>query len=124
MVRAQFLRFALVGVAATATTYLVLITGVELLGVDAVAASIAGYLAGIVVNYLLNYRFTFRSQQRHRVVLPRYLAVMLVGLLLNAGLMYVGVNWLGIHYALAQFGAIAVVLVWSFAANRVWAFTD
>lgn len=120
--KTQFLRFAQVGVVATVTTYAVLIVGVEGLHTNAVAASAAGYVAGVVVNYILNYWYTFGSDQRHQVVIPKFLAVMAGGMLINAAVMYSGINWLGMHYVLAQLAAVAVVFMWSFTANRLWAF--
>ena len=91
---------------------------------NAVKASVAGYMAGIAVNYILNYRYTFGSDQRHHVVIPRFLAVMVVGMFINAAVMYAGINWLGFHYMLAQLAAVALVLMFSFTANRSWAFAD
>jgi putative flippase GtrA len=120
----QFLRFALVGSAATITTYAILIVGVEGLHINAVAASVTGYLLGIGVNYFLNYRYTFGSDQHHHVVIPKFLAVMMVGMFINAAVMYTGTNWLGFHYMLAQLAAVVVVLMLSFTANRFWAFAD
>ena len=120
----QFLRFALVGMAATVTTYTVLIVGVEGLHINAVAASVAGYALGVVVNYILNYRYTFSSDQHHHVVIPKFLTVMAVGMFINAVVMYATVNWLGLHYLLAQLAAVAVVLMWSYTANRLWTFAD
>jgi putative flippase GtrA len=118
----QFLKFSLVGAAATLTTYAVLILLVEGLHQSAVPASVAGYLAGAGVNYVLNYRFTFNSKQAHQVALPRYLAVMAVGLVLNAGIMHIAVDRLAVHYLLAQLITVAIVLVWNFTLNRLWAF--
>jgi putative flippase GtrA len=120
----QFLRFTLVGTVATVTTYAVLIVGVEGLHINAVMASVAGYVLGIVVNYILNYRYTFGSDQRHHVVIPKFLAVMVVGMFMNAAVMFAGINWLDLHYMLAQLVAVAVVLMLSFTANRLWAFAD
>jgi putative flippase GtrA len=120
----QFLRFALVGSAATITTYAILIIGVEGLHINAVAASVTGYLLGIGVNYFLNYRYTFGSDQHHHVVIPKFLAVMMVGMFINAAVMYTGTNWLGFHYMLAQLAAVVIVLMLSFTANRFWAFAD
>jgi putative flippase GtrA len=120
----QFLRFTLVGTAATVTTYAVLIFGVEGLHINAVGASVAGYILGIAVNYILNYRYTFGSDQHHHVVIPKFLAVMVVGMFMNAAVMFAGINWLGWHYMLAQLAAVAVVLMLSFTANRLWAFAD
>lgn len=101
-----------------------MLVGVEGLHINAVTASVAGYLPGLVVNYVLNYRYTFGSDQHHQVVIPRFLAVMTAGMLINAAVMYAGINWLGIHYMLAQLAAVAVVLTLSFTANRLWAFAD
>ena len=112
------------GLAATLTTYAVLIVGVEGFQVNAVLASVAGYALGIIVNYILNYHYTFSSDQHHQVVIPKFLAVMVVGMFINALVMYVGITWLGVHYMLAQLGAVAVVFVLSFTANRFWAFAD
>jgi putative flippase GtrA len=120
----QFLRFALVGTAATITTYAILIIGVEGLHINAVTASVTGYLLGIGVNYFLNYRYTFGSDQHHHVVIPKFLAVMMVGMFINAAVMYTGTNWLGFHYMLAQLAAVVIVLMLSFTANRFWAFAD
>lgn len=120
----QFLRFALVGIAATITTYAVLIIGVEGLHVNAVMASVVGYALGLVVNYILNYRYTFGSEQQHHVVIPKFLTVMVIGMFINASVMYAGINWFGFHYMLAQLAAVAVVLMLSFTANRLWAFAD
>ena len=76
------------------------------------------------VNYILNYRYTFGSDQHHHVVIPKFLTEMTVGMFINAVVMYAAINWLGLHYLLAQLTAMAVVLMWSYTANRLWAFAD
>lgn len=101
-----------------------MLVGVEGLHINAVTASVAGYLPGLVVNYVLNYRYTFGSDQHHHVVIPKFLAVMMVGMGIYAAVMFAGINWLGIHYMLAQLAAVALVLMLSFTTNRWWAFAD
>lgn len=118
----QFMKFALVGAVATLTTYAVLILLVEVFHQGAVLSSLAGYLLGAWANYLLNYHFTFDSDQRHVVVLPKFLTVMAVGFLFNAIVMYAAIHLLSLQYLLAQLIAVSVVLVWSFTINRLWAF--
>ena len=112
------------GVTATIVTYAVLIAGVEGLHMNAVTASVAGYALGIVVNYILNYQYTFNSERHHKVVFPRFLVVAVLGMLMNAFLMYTGINWLGFHYILAQLFAVAIIFMLSFTANRLWTFAD
>jgi putative flippase GtrA len=97
---------------------------VEAWQINVIVASVIGYIVGIVVNYALNYGFTFQSKQHHQHLIPKFIVVMMVGLLLNTGIMFVGVNWFDINYVLAQLAAIAVVLIWSFTANRLWVFTE
>lgn len=91
---------------------------------NAVTASVVGYAMGIAVNYILNYRYTFGSDQHHHVVIPKFLTVMMVGMFINAAVMYASINWLGFHYMLAQLAAVAVVFMLSFTANRLWTFAD
>ena len=122
--RTQLLRFIIVGATATLTSYLILIFLVEIWRMNVIGASVLGYVAGIAVNYKLNYGFTFRSERQHRILIPKFIVVALTGLLLNTGLMFMGVNWFGIHYVLAQLAAVAVVLIWSFSINRLWVFTN
>lgn len=122
--KAQILRFAIVGLAATVTTYAVLITAVEGFQVNAVSASVVGYAMGIVVNYVLNRRYTFGSTQKHRTAIPKFLVVMGIGMALNAAIMYAGINWIEMNYLVAQLAAVAVVLTWSFTINRFWTFAD
>jgi putative flippase GtrA len=73
---AQFLRFGLVGVANTATSYLVIRLLAPQLGVP--VASAIGYAAGVVQSFLLNRFWTFsstRSDSRLSGEVLRFLAV-------------------------------------------------
>jgi putative flippase GtrA len=73
---AQFLRFGLVGVANTATSYLVIRLLAPALGVA--AASAIGYAAGVMQSFLLNRFWTFsstRSEGRLSGEVLRFLAV-------------------------------------------------
>lgn len=118
----QFFRFAGVGCMSAIGHYGLLIALVQGFAVDAVLASAAGALLGAVINYALNYRLTFRSTRRHRESVWRFAVVALVGLLLNTLFMWIGVDLLGIHYLVAQVATTVLVLLWSFAANRLWTF--
>ncbi|MEW6118588.1 MAG: GtrA family protein [Pseudomonadota bacterium] len=118
----QFSRFGAVGAIGTAAHYALFLVLVEGAGTDPVAASTAGALLGALVNYVLNRRYTFRSARRHREALPRFLAVAGAGLVLNAGLMLLLVDGLGMHYLPSQVIATLGVLFWNFTANRLWTF--
>ena len=118
----QFTGFAAVGVAGMVAHYGVLTALVELAGVGAVLASVAGFVAGGFVNYGLNRRLVFRSDRSHRAAGPRFLAVAASGLVLNAALMALLVDHLGVHYLASQVLVTASLTVWHFLLNRFWTF--
>lgn len=118
----QFLLFALVGCAAAVGHYGVLILLSELLDVPPVPASAAGFVVGGVISYVLNYGHVFRSDRDHLPTAAKFVAVATVGLGLNSVIMGVLTHGLALHYLLAQLTATALVMVWSFVANRYWTF--
>lgn len=118
----QFVRFLGVGCISAIGHYGLLILLVQAAGMAAVPASSAGALLGAWINYSLNYRFTFRSSKRHAESVSKFAVVAIVGFLLNALFMWIGVELLGLHYLLGQVLTTGLVLVWSFVANRFWTF--
>ena len=119
----QFLRYTGVGAVGTACQYLILWVGVERFAANATRASLGGAVVGAVVNYMLNYYYTFGSSSSHAVAAPRFFAVAGVGIAINTALMHVLVDWVGVHYLVAQVVATGVVLVTSFLVNRIWTFS-
>lgn len=118
----QFVLFAMVGCAAAVGHYGVLVVLAELLATPPVLASAAGFVVGGVISYWLNYGHVFRSEQDHLPTAAKFLAVATVGLCLNSAIMWILAERIGLHYLLAQVTATALVMVWSFGANRYWTF--
>jgi len=118
----QFVRFTGVGFVSAIGHYGLLIALVQGLDVEPVRASVAGALLGAWINYSLNYRYTFRSSKLHRESVTKFAVVATVGLLLNTAFMWLGVDVLRAHYLLSQVVTTALVLLWSFGANRYWTF--
>lgn len=118
----QFVRYIIVGLCATATQYILLISLVELVHMQAVLASSIGSIAGSLVSYFMNHRFTFKSAKRHREALWKFYSIASIGVTLNALFMYLGVEQLHMHYFPAQLITTAIILFWNFAGNRYWTF--
>lgn len=121
MVR-QFSSFVVVGFIATAVHYAVLIGLVEMAGISAVAAALIGFSAGGVVSYSLNRRHVFHSNRRHETAAPRFTLVAVVGFCLTYVFMSIFVRGAGIPYLPAQVATTGIVMLWSFAAHRMWTF--
>ena len=115
-------RFGGVGVLAAIAHYGVLIALVELGGLGATPAALAGYVAGGVVSYVLNYSWTFRSARAHAVAVPRNVAIAALGFGLTGLLMALLHDRWGAPYLLAQLATTGVVMAWSFVANRAVTF--
>jgi putative flippase GtrA len=120
----QFARFAGIGALATVLHYAILIAFVQYGLVDPVTASTIGFALSALGNYALNRTFTFRSSRPHTEALPRFAAVTLLGLAINASLIWLFHILVGLHYLLAQVLATAGTLSWNFAVNRTWTFAD
>ena len=118
----QFLQFAMVGAAATATQYAVLIVLVEAAHVAELPATVVGYLCGAIVNYTLNRRFTFAGTQSSVAKsFAKFWVVNLLGLGLNTAI-FATLFQLGAHYLLAQLAATGVGLFWNYFGSRLFVF--
>jgi len=120
----QFLIFAGIGIIGTAGHYATLLVLVQLVHVDPVLATTAGFMVGALINYVLNYRITFNSNKRHREALTKFLAVAGIGGAVNAGIMSAGMRIIDVNYMVIQLFATAIVLVFNFMANKHWTFSD
>jgi len=121
----QFFLYIVAGGIATAVHYAVLIALVELLDFSAAPSAAFGTLCGAGVSYLLNRCMTFAgSGAGHVQALPRFLAIALLGALLNGLLVWIGVQQFGWHYLLAQALATVLVMGLTFRLNRLWTFAQ
>jgi len=118
----KFNSFLCIGGGMTATHYVLLITTVSLLGVDPVLASTTGYGVTSLINYYLNSRITFGYKKSHGIALMKFLVVAAVGLMINALIISACMDYLSLHYLVAQVVATVTVLVWNFFGNYAWSF--
>jgi putative flippase GtrA len=122
---AEFVRFALVGGLNTSvdfTVYVVLTRKIDFFGVHLVSAATVAFCCAVTVSYLLNSLWTFRrSVDDWRMRAPRFVAVAIGGLLVNAGVLALLVH-LGIHDIFAKLAASAASIAWNFPMHRKWTF--
>ena len=124
----QLSRFGLVGLAATFLHLLVFSLAIDLANIEPSLANVAGFLAAFIVSFAGQSSWTFpsknidRRQRRRRFL--RYIAVSLVGFLMNAITVHVVVDVLAYSYTYALpimgIGVPAIL----FVLNRYWAFAD
>ena len=120
----RFLLFSLFGAAATAVHYTILMLGVQALDADPVVASTCGAVFGALVSYVLNYHVTFCATAAHRVVLARFLGMVVLGLALNMLCMHALVDVLNTYYMAAQVLTTLLVLVSNYLISAKWVFME
>lgn len=118
----NLIMFGMMGALGIPVLFLTLILLVEICGVSPVLATSVGYLIGALVNYTLNYRFTFKSSKPHRDSGPKFFLIALMTGILNALLVYLGVNLMGMHYLLVQIFATLIVFLSNFVLHSTWTF--
>ncbi len=117
----RFARYAVVGAAATAVHYAVLVACVRGAGWPAFIGSGVGAAVGAQVAFFGNRRFTFGHAGRIDTAWRRFQATAVVGAAAGMAIVAAGVA-LGLHYLLAQVVATGAGLVLTFAVNRAWTF--
>ena len=123
---AQFMKFGVVGVLAFAMDYGLLAFFTEILGIDYLISATASYIISTVFNYLASMRFVFRhrenmSKTREFVI---FFIGSLIGLGINDGCMWLGVELLGVHYLITKLFATAVVAIWNFVTRKIFLDAD
>lgn len=115
----QVLRFIVAGGLSTLSHWLVMAIMI-FAAIMPEIASAAGALFGAVVNYILQKTFAFQSVQRHRITLPRYVAVCILLWLANLLIFSTMIRLLSVQIIIAQIittALVAILSYWLFKRN-------
>jgi len=118
---AALLRYAAVGVLATATHYALLAAAVELGNWPPAVAAGMGAAVGAQVAFVGNRWFTFAHRGPWRSSWLRFQGTALIGVAASSALVAIG-GLIGVHYLIAQAVATLLAMLLTFAINRRWTF--
>lgn len=121
----QFLKFGIVGVIAFCIDYGVLMLLSQVLGADPVLSAAISFCVSVIFNYLASMKYVFQrrddmSRQREFII---FIALSVVGLVINEIIMAAGTSALGAGAFAVTFTklvATAVVMVWNFFSRKKW----
>ena len=87
-------------------------------------ANAAGFTAAVISNYVINRLWTFSEREKTKVSkqFASFLMVSLIGLVLNAGFLYLFHEHLALNFYLSKAIAILLVFFWNFSANYFFVF--
>ena len=117
----QAIRYLLVGVSNTAITLAAYALAIAA-GAPAVVASVIAFSAGAVNGYRLNRSWTFRSELRGLRPAARYIAMITLGLGLNALGVRLAVHGAEVPKIAAELVALPPVTAMTFVLARAWVF--
>lgn len=118
----RLFRFATVGILVTVLYTCMTLGLTQLVGMQAVMASVIGHVVAASASYAGHYFISFRSQQEHPVALPRFLIFVAFSLALNAAGTWgiVDVLHLPVIVSVAAIGALIIAL--GYLSGRFWIF--
>jgi putative flippase GtrA len=89
-------------------------------GANYIAASAASFTVGAVAAYSLSITLAFRHHrlQDRRVEFLGFVAIGVVGLIINTSVIYTAVQFLGLHYMLAKGSAAVFTFAFNFIVRR------
>ena len=120
----RLLRYGIAGGLATILYFLVTISVVEFLALDAVLGTVVATAVVTVVSYALNRQWVFESSRGHASAFPRFVFMTVISFGLNAGIMHLTVNVIGWWYVTGLFLTTAIVPATNFFVNYLWIFKD
>ncbi|HEY4526920.1 MAG TPA: GtrA family protein [Candidatus Paceibacterota bacterium] len=123
---AQFIRFCMVGVLNTSTTffiYVILTRTIPSFFEYYLLAEVVAYLCGSIISFILNKRWTFRSETSLSLFeITRFYVALGSGLIVNLGVLYVLVSVLHIYDIVSVALALCVTIAWNFLFMKFWVF--
>jgi putative flippase GtrA len=117
----QLIRYAFVGGAAFVVDFGLLFFLTSYCGLFYQVSACISFIAGLTVNYLISISWVFNKRRMHNKMLGEFLLFALVGVIglgLNALIMYLFTDIIGLFYLLSKIISTIIVFGWNFLGRR------
>ena len=116
----QLFRYGFVGGAAFLVDYGVLVLLTEVFGMHYLLSATISFILGLITNYLLSVVWVFnnRTLGNRWAEFAVFAIIGVIGLGLNALIMYVCTDKMGIHYMISKIISTVIVFFWNFFARK------
>ena len=122
----RFLKFAVVGVIASAIHILFLYMFTEFLSIYYLISSFFAFIIANIINFILNKSWTFEEKIIHKT-LNKYVFFLFfstIALVINLLFLYIFSELFGVYYIISQILAIGISLWINFLGNMFWTFKN
>src|SRR3989339_1969495 len=124
----QFIRYAIVGAVNTGLDfgmYIGLTRGFTFWREHYLLANALVFAVVVTWSFFWNKHWTFKnSEPKHKTQYAKFVLATLGGIAITEGVLFVGVDWLGMDGILSKVIAGPLVIAWNFSAYRFWAFAS
>ena len=121
---ATFVKFVLVGIAATATYFCLSLALVSMNRFDPFTVNFLALTISILVSYVGHHKFTFKKQGSHAFYFPRFLFTTLISLVYSNGIVFVVVYSLKQSVSLSTTIVTVTYPILSFTMHLLWTFAS
>lgn len=118
----QLIRYALVGLASNTVAYLLYLS-LTYNGMGHKTTMTLLYVVGVAQTFYLNRGWTFEHNGKISSALMRYIVIYSLGYVFNLALLVVFVDRWGWVHEWVQGGAILVIAIFLFLAQKLWVFS-
>lgn len=117
----QLFRYGFVGGAAFIVDYGALFLLTEVFGLHYLLSATISFILGLITNYLLSISWVFnnRTMGNRWAEFTVFAIIGIIGLGLNALIMYLCTDKMGIHYLLSKIISTILVFFWNFFARKI-----
>lgn len=121
----QFIKFGLVGASSTAIDWSIFYLFSYVIGIYYLTAKVLSFAIAVVNSFIWNRRWTFRSKESKKLKeFTKFIIIALIGLSINALIMYFAVSILGWRKIFGLASATALTTFWNFLANKFYTFKN
>lgn len=119
---AQFMKFGVVGVIAFVIDFGVMVFLTEVFKVPYLISTTIAFIVSVIFNYLASMRYVFvrkddMSRRREFII---FIALSVIGLILNDIFMWLMVDLLIIDYRISKIVTTVLVAIWNFVSRKIF----
>ena len=119
---AQFVKFGVVGGISFVIDYGCMVLFTECFSIDYLISSTLSFIISVTFNYIASMKYVFGGKEgmSKRKEFIIFIVLSVIGLGINELLMWLGVEFAGVHYMITKIFATAVVMVFNFVTRKIF----
>ena len=117
----QLVKFGIVGVIATLVDFGVLLFLREIMHVDVMISTAAGFCVSVIANYVLSMLFVFKGSEDGKMKeFVLFVVLSVGGLIINELIMWLGTDVLVVYYLYPKIVSCVFVPVYNFVTRKIF----